>query len=223
MLSHRSAAWLWGLVKQPADLVHVTSPAMRAPIPGVVAHRSGTLMPKDLRIHRALPVTSPARALLDSAPLLSARELELAFDRGLVERLVRTSQIQELLERAGNHPGRARLADLASRERGTALTRSEREERALELIRAAGLPEPQVNVAWHGFELDFYWPDRGVVLEVDGWQFHSTRARFARDHRKDAALREHRIEVVRVTGDEVQDEPLVVVARAAGALAGRDR
>lgn len=95
--------------------------------------------------------------------------------------------------------------------------------RTRQLIRAAGLPHPQVNVAWNGFELDFYWPEHRVVLEIDGYQFHFTRARFERDHQNDAALRQHHIEVVRATDDEVHNQPLIVVARTAHALAGRDR
>jgi very-short-patch-repair endonuclease len=219
VLSHLSAAALWGLITDPGDLVHVTNPTKRTQLPGVIVHRTGTLNPKDLRIHKGLPVTSPARALLDSAPLLSDRQLELGFDRALVERLARRAQIADVLDRAGNHPGLARLAALHAAEHGPALTRSGSEEHALQLIRAAGLPPPQVNVHHHGYELDFYWPEHHLVLEVDGYPFHSTRRRFERDHRKDATLRDRGEDVIRVTAEQVSDQPFAFVAQIARALA----
>ncbi|HEX4009655.1 MAG TPA: DUF559 domain-containing protein [Solirubrobacteraceae bacterium] len=222
VLSHLSAACLWRLVTHPGDVVHATNPTKRAPLPGVIAHRSDTLTRKDLRIHHGLPVTSPARTLLDSAPLLSDRQLERAFDQALVEGTVRRNEMVELLARARGHHGWGLLAGLADREHGPALTKSEAEERARQLIHAAGLPQPLINTRLHGYELDFYWPDHQVVLEVDGFPFHTTRRRFERDHRKDSDLKDHGLDVVRVTARQVNDEPFAIVAMTARAL-GRNR
>ena len=102
-LSHVSAAALWGLIGPEAGPVHVVVGAGRsARASRVLVHRSTTLIPKDIRIHQGLPVTSPARALLDSAPLLSDRRLELAYDRALVDKLARRAQITDVLDRAGS-------------------------------------------------------------------------------------------------------------------------
>jgi hypothetical protein len=93
-----------------------------------------------------LPVTSPARTLLDLAPTVTARQLEIAFDRAIVEKTVRASHVTDILARAGGHRGRARLAALLDRESGAlTMTRSQAEEALLALVRQAGLPAPHVN------------------------------------------------------------------------------
>ena len=97
--------------------------------------------------------------------------------------------------------------------------RSEAERRLLELIRAAGLPEPKTNVRVAGHEVDVFWPDLRLAVEVDGYAFHSTRAAFERDRRRDAALRVHGIEVIRVSWTQITDEPVALAALLARATA----
>jgi very-short-patch-repair endonuclease len=147
------------------------------------------------------------------------RHYELAFDRAIVNRVVRSSEIKELLGRAGGHKGRARLATLAAAENGTTITRSQAEERVLALIRSAQLPDPAVNRRVHGYEVDFYWADEQFVLEVDGFRFHSTRRAFEHDRRKDTDLRAAGLETMRVTWRQVEHEPFALVARMARAIA----
>jgi very-short-patch-repair endonuclease len=105
------------------------------------------------------------------------------------------------------------VLDLA---RGPALTRSEAERRLLALVRAGGLPEPEVNVRLCGYEVDFLWREHRLVVEVDGFAFHGTRAAFERDRRKDGALADAGFAVRRVTWRQLVDEParlLVALAR----------
>jgi very-short-patch-repair endonuclease len=102
-----------------------------------------------------------------------------------------------------------------------ALTRSEAERRLLELIRAARLPEPEVNARIHGLEVDFLWRERNLVVEVDGYAFHSSRAAFERDRRRDAELATAGISVVRVTWRQITGEREAVAAMLARALYGR--
>jgi very-short-patch-repair endonuclease len=219
-LSHLTAAGLWRLC--PADgLIHVTvAGGASASPPGVHVHRSRCLTARDLRFHKGLPVTSPARALLDIAPLVTDRELELAFDRGVVDRVIRTADVAAVLSRAGGHPGRGRLSSLmADGTAGTTMTRSEAEERMLALVRAAELPPPEVNARVHGYEVDFLWREVGFAVEVDGFRFHSPRTAFERDRRKDRHLRRAGIDVMRVTWRQLEAEPYALVARIAEALA----
>ncbi|MGZ4299826.1 MAG: DUF559 domain-containing protein [Solirubrobacteraceae bacterium] len=220
-LSHWSAAALWGLSAPPPQEIDViVSDGAPASNPGVRVHRSRILEARDVRIRAELPVTSPARTLLDIAPLSTERQLELAFDRGIVERVLRPDHIADVLARAGGHRGRARLARLLDRQlSGTSMTRSEAEERVLEMIRAARLPEPRLNTRVAGYELDFFWPDRRFALEVDGFRFHSGRGAFERDRRKDQDLRRVHIDVMRVTWRQIEMEPYAVVAALAEALA----
>ncbi len=222
-LSHLSAAILWGLLPPDAadGLIHVTAAEdHRLCLSGVVVHRSQALAAADIPIRSRLPVLSPARALLDIAELVTGRRLELAFDRALVDGLVRRHEITELLARtSGRRGGPLLKAQLARISDGPTVTRSEAEERFLALIRQAGLPAPRVNARLHGYEVDFYWPSQRCVVEIDGFRFHSTRRAFEHDRRKDAVLQAAGISVLRFTWRQLQDEPIAVIARLAALLA----
>lgn len=230
-LSYGSAGPRWGMTP-PLPLgspVSITTRS-RHRHAGITVHCSGTLLPADVRIRDGLPVTAPARTLLDLAGELTLRQLERAFDQALIQRLMRPVELQMLLERTQGRPGQVRLRALLEREHGPGITRSEAEDRFLALVRAAQLPQPEVNVRLHGWEVDCLWRAAGLVVEIDGYRYHATRATFERDRRKDADLREHGLTVLRITWRQLEDEPLAVVARlsrwlaaaadAAGAQAG---
>jgi very-short-patch-repair endonuclease len=87
------------------------------------------------------------------------------------------------------------------------------------LVRNARLPQPLVNTPLHGFEVDFYWPDHAVVVEIDSYGFHTTRWAYDRDCDKDAVLRSHGMPPLRVSRRQVRDEPLLVIAQVAQAIA----
>lgn len=214
-LSHHSAAALWGLVTRAGDgLIHVTvSDDHRMSLAGARVHRSRILEGRDVRIKLGLPVVSPARALLDIAPEASYRQLELAFDRAIVDRVLTPRDVADVLRRAGGHRGRKRLATVLARQTaGTTMTRSEAEERVLALIRSARLTEPLVNATVAGYEVDFYWPQQRFVLEMDGFQFHSGRRAFERDRRKDNDLRKAGVTAMRTTWRQMEAEPYALVA-----------
>jgi very-short-patch-repair endonuclease len=220
-LSHHTAAVLWSMCRpDPGDhLIHVTVPGSPGGRPdGVCVHRSKLLTSCDLRVREGLPVTSPARALLDIAPTATDRELERTLDQGLVERVLTIRDVTELLRRCGGHRGRARLQALVDRHTTTTFTRSAAEELFLSLVRGAGLPQPLTNVRRQGYEIDFLWPAEGVAVEVDGFAFHRTRRRVDGDHRKDAILGAAGIRVTRVTWGQLHDEALAVIARLAVSL-----
>jgi very-short-patch-repair endonuclease len=88
----------------------------------------------------------------------------------------------------------------------------------LRLIRDARLPAPETNAYLHHLEVDFLWPQQRLVVEVDGFAYHSDRAAFERDRERDAALVAAGFRVIRVTWRQLVDQPLVVVARIASAL-----
>ena len=99
------------------------------------------------------------------------------------------------------------------------MTRSEAERALLALIRRAGLPRPETNVRVLGHEVDALWRTRRLVVEVDGFGVHGTRAAFERDRRRDAALVAAGHRVIRVTWRQLAQEPELLVARLAAALA----
>jgi very-short-patch-repair endonuclease len=219
-LSHHSAAALWKLRPRLADVVDVTVRAGHdVRRSGIHAHRSRRLPTRDVRVRERLPVTSPARTLLDIAELVTERELERALDEALVTRIARRSQIQDVLERAQGRRGAPRLAALVHRTGGSTITRSEAEERFLSLVRQAGLPEPELNARLHGYEVDFLWRRQGLVVEVDGYRYHSSRSAFERDSAKGATLSAAGQTVMRVTWAQIDETAYAVVARVAATLA----
>ncbi len=102
-----------------------------------------------------------------------------------------------------------------------ALARSEAEERFLALVRRAGLPEPEVNVALHGYELDLLWRDEGLAVEIDGYAFHGDRDAFEADRRRDAVLAAHGLQVFRITWRQITEEPEATLVLVTQALAER--
>ena len=113
----------------------------------------------------------------------------------------------------------AQIQRLVPRDPYDGMTRSEAERRLLALIRRAGLPTPRTNVEVRGHEVDLYWPEQRLVVEFDGWAYHSTRAAFERDRLKDAELQLAGERVIRVTHRQLTRRPEALVARFATGLA----
>lgn len=101
---------------------------------------------------------------------------------------------------------------------GPSVTRSEAERRLLALLRRAQLKPSATNTKLAGHEVDVLFADQRLVVEVDGYAFHRTRAAFERDRRRDADLAAAGFRVVRVTWRALTNEPEAVLARLAGAL-----
>jgi very-short-patch-repair endonuclease len=218
LLSHDPAAVLWGACPPPAAPLHVTVVARDVRgRDGIRAHTVNRLHPSDATRRLGIPVTSPARTLLDIAATQTARELARAVDEARVRRLVTDESIHEQFGRYPAHHGARALKEATRPE--PRLTRSEAERRLLELVRAAGLPEPRTNIKLAGHEVDFLWPTQRLVAEVDGYAFHSKRSSFERDRRRDAALTLAEYRVIRITWRQITEARELVVATLAAALA----
>ena len=218
LLSHYPAAVLWEIVPQRTVMPQVTLVGRDARGPDDVrVHRIRRLHPQDATRHNTIPVTSPARTLLDLATHLTHRDLTRAVEEAQVRQLVTDRCLNEQFMRYPNHRGTPALREAIQTE--PALTRSEAERRLLELIRAARLPTPQTNVRTGRHEVDFLWPDLNLIVEVDGYAFHSSRAAFERDRQRDAELGAQGYRVVRVTWRQLTDEPEALVALLAVATA----
>jgi very-short-patch-repair endonuclease len=216
MLSHHSAAVLWGLRPGIARPIHVLVPTghFGAQPHGVVVHRSAILEPRDIRIHNGLPVTSPARVMLDIAATLPERDLSYVLEEGLQHNLLKERDIYELLRRSGCHPGRWTLTATIAHRTGN-LTESAAQRKLLELIHQADLPRPETEVPLLEYRADLFWRDLNLVVEVDGHDYHSTRNAIERDNKKDARLKAAGYAVIRFTAREIEYEPLVVIAQLA--------
>lgn len=222
MLSHMSAGALWGLVPSGDGFVEVTLADSRArrSRPGIKLHRSCNTLRRDVRIHEGLPVTSPARTLLDLASCLTLHDLGRALDEALVVlKIVSRSEIRDVLSRANGRRGALALGNLMEQRTDTPITHSEAERRCLELIREAGLPEPKTQVRIAGYTVDLLWPDHRVVFEIDGYSFHTSRFAFDRDRRKDAALKGAGYDPNRLSRDQVMFDPYLAIAAISAALA----
>jgi very-short-patch-repair endonuclease len=219
IISHCSGAGLWELAPPAgADAeVHVTVIGRRRRSrPGLRVHYATRLDPRDLRCVHGLPVTAPARTLLD---LAAARypDLERAFAEAHAQRLLTARDLEHAIKRAGPRPGVRALRALMS-DNASGYTRSRAERLLRRAIRSSRLPPPDFNLPFGKYELDAVWPEQRLVVEVDGYNFHGHRAQFESDRRKDMALTAAGYRVIRLTYRQLTNEPLAVVAAIAIAL-----
>jgi very-short-patch-repair endonuclease len=204
VLSYFSAAALWGMGTRWPAIPEITVPARRRPS-GVRVHVHPAIESQDIRRHRAIRVTSPARTLLDIAPMLTKPQLARAVNEARLNAGVRLPHLAELLERESYHPGLRLLGPFVQRPTGP--TRSEFEDRFVTFAGEHGLPTPRVNTRVAGYEVDALFPDERVIVELDGWNFHSNRRSFERDRDKDAALLAAGYVTVRITWERLTQTP----------------
>jgi very-short-patch-repair endonuclease len=216
VLSHYAAAALWGLRSSWEGPIDVTVSGRKTRgRPGIRVYRSH-LHPHDVTRRDNIPVTSPARTLLDLAATLPQRDLDRTTEEAQVQRRVTTHSLNEQFKRYPHHRGTAALRKAIRSD--PALTRSEAERRLLELIRAARLPKPEANAQLHGHEVDFLWHEQRLIVEVDGYAFHSSRSSFERDRRRDRDLQAAGYRVLRITWLELTDGRDALIAELAAAL-----
>lgn len=222
VLSHVSAAALWGLRPSSSERTHVTVPtaAGRPNRVGIVVHRSRTLAPADLDRHDAIPVTSVARTLLDLAGMLAPGPLERAVEQSLILRLFDLIAVESVIEAAPTRPGAARLARIvATIHDEPPLTRSDLEALMRDLCTTHDLPIPEVNVLVEAVEVDCLWRAQRLVVETDGHDTHGTRMAFENDRAKDARLTMLGYRVVRFTHRQLTRDPQTVAATLRALLA----
>ena len=189
-ISHVSAAALHEVLERSRAhrAVEVMMPRRkRRRIQGVRIHRVRDLRPDEVTTVDGIPVTTPARTLLDIAETMTSREVEQALAKALHMRLVTRDEMRRMLERHPKHRGAPLLRQLLDAEGDPLFARSAAEEKLLEITQNAGLPRPELNVKVLGHEVDFLWRSARVVAEVDSYAFHSSASSFAQDRRRDRA------------------------------------
>ena len=230
VLSHADAAALWELVPAGTGRVHVSiaGRAGRRRRSGLVVHRPIRLPVEETTIRRGIPVTSPARTLIDFAEVSRRPALRRAVAQSEVVRIFDLAAIEEAIAAQPGRTGARRLARAVDEQVGEiAITRSELEERFLDIVDTAAVARPLVNHALGELEVDFFWPDLGLVVETDGFRFHGTRSAFERDRERDAVLMAAGLRVLRFTHRSIVRTPRVVrrtleqvAARPQGAFTG---
>jgi hypothetical protein len=201
VLSHGTAAAVWGIYRRWTMPCEVTAPGCRRR-PGIVIHRA-TLPPAEKTTQLGLPVTTPARTVLDISPRLSERALTRVVN-DLRHTYLRLEHLAESLDRCPRHPGVARLRPFVDAPKGP--TRSEFEDAFQAFRERFGLPEALINTKVAGFEVDVYFPAERVVVQLDGWEFHSSRESFISDRDEDATLLAQDIVTVRITWERIEEK-----------------
>ncbi len=218
VLSHRSAAALWGLRVASGTRADVTVARRLRARTGIAAHHA--VLPADeVTVVRGIAVTTPPRTLLDLAAVVAPRHLERAVNDAEVLRLADALSLEQLVLRHPRRRGIAALRRILAHGRiGATVTRSELEDRFLAFLDRAGLPRPEVNAALelahgHWIEADSLWRAQRLVVELDGYASHATRTAFEHDRSRDRALQAAGWRVVRVTWRHLAHEPATVAAQ----------
>jgi very-short-patch-repair endonuclease len=202
VLSHQTAAAAWDLLPVGATIhVTVAGDAGRKRRAGVRVHRSRTLEPRDATTLRGLPLTTRERTIADLARTTTPRRLEQLVNKS--ERHLDFGRLRHLAPPALQ-------AVLSSHT--TTLTRSELEERFIELCDEHGLTRPEVNTRIEGMECDFVWRAQRLVVEVDGYEFHASRTTVETDRERDVRLTTRGWRVLRFTWRHVTERPAWVAS-----------
>ena len=233
VLSHRAALALWDLRTSESGLIDVTVPgrSRQRGRAGIRVHKSEVFTENDRAEVDGIPVTSLAWTVVDYAAITNQRQVRLVLEALERRRIYLGRELDELLQRTPNRTGGKTLRKAITEITGPApWLQSELEETFRELIRASDLPGYEANVLVEGELVDALWRHERVIVELDGFAFHKSRAQFEADRLRDAKLTVAGYRVLRITQQRLQHEPeamlddlrkLLSAARAAWAAAGR--
>lgn len=181
MLSHRSAAALWGFGKERRGVIDV-SIARHSSLrrPGIHVHDRAGIRNRDVATRLGIPLTKPVRTFLDIATELPDNRLERAINEADKRDVIDPDRLRRALD---DHPGEPgiRLLRAVLDEHTFRLSDDELELLFRPIAAAAGLPTPLTKQLINKFEVDFFWPELGLVVETDGWRYHRTPSTQTRD------------------------------------------
>jgi very-short-patch-repair endonuclease len=207
LLSHWDAAALWGLRPTSRRVRHVTAMRSRHSREGIVVHRVRRLHEDDGAVEHGIPLTAVPRTLLDLAELVPMSGLERAWEQAERLRLLDVRAVERLLARSNGRHGRRALGELVDQALEPPPTRSDFERDFLDLCRRANIPRPAVNAMVDGYEVDMLWNEQKLIVELDSWRDHGTRAGFEQDRERDAVLQLAGYRIPRITYRRLRREP----------------
>ena len=216
VLSHRSAAALWGLLPRYSISIEVTRPRKCRSRPGLLVHCSA-IEPDEIGAVDGIPVTSMPRTMLDLPVVVNRHQLENAFNEAEVRGLTDRLSIADLLKR---YPGRrgsvALAAVIGDEEKTRGITKKELEARFAAALARTDLPRPRRNADLMAgsrfFEVDCLWQKQRLIVELDGRATHGTARAFEKDREKDRLLQADGWRVVRITWRQLRDDAPAVIA-----------
>jgi predicted transcriptional regulator of viral defense system len=189
-LSHQAAARHWNVWRRRVETIDVLVPGKRRVREGFTIHRARTLDARDVTVHQGIPITTVPRTLVDLSATLTPHQLANVIHEAAYRHRFDERATHEAIKRARGRDLANLHAALHAHAAGSAGTRSDLEDRFLAETRT----RPLVNTK---IEVDFYWPDQNLVVEIDG-PGHDRRRTRAEDARRDAALKQAGIDVVRI-------------------------
>ncbi len=217
-----TATWLHGFTPTLVKPLHMATPGRhRRSRPGIRMHRIVGLRRSDLMVLERIPVVAPAMALRGLAARSDPEATRRALNEARTKRIDIDRRLTTLMARQPGAAGWGALSMLLKSDRGPDFTREEAEARLWRLILTAGLPRPLRNQRVYGFEVDFFWPHEGVIVEVDGYAFHSSPAAFERDRERWAELARRGTSVTPFTWKQIVHRRQWIVAHIASRLATR--
>lgn len=180
-LSHRSAAALWGFGKEHRDYVDVSVRRhSEARLPGIRCHRRPSLPAEEVATHRNIPLTQPVRTFLDLTTVAGPKTVERAINEADKLDVIDADALRRALDDHAGEPGVRPLRRVLDKHTFR-LSDDELELLFRPIAAAAGLPTPLTKQIVNEFEVDFFWPDLGLVVETDGWRYHRTPSAQTRD------------------------------------------
>jgi very-short-patch-repair endonuclease len=180
-LSHRSAAALWKFGKEHEDYIEVSvRRASEARLRGVRCHRRLALPADAITTRKNIPLTQPVQTFLDLATVTGPKALERAINEADKWEVIDPESLRAALGDHDGEPGVRPLRRILDKHTFR-LSDDELERLFRPLATAAGLSMPLTKVEVDEFEVDFFWPDLGLVVETDGWRYHRTPATQTRD------------------------------------------
>jgi len=180
-LSHRSAAALWGFGKEHSDYIDLSvRRASESRLPGVRCHRRPSLSANAITKRLNIPLTQPVQTFLDLATVTGPKALERAINEADKYNIIDPDSLRKALDDHPREPGVRPLRTILDKHTFR-LSDDELELLFRPLATAAGLPTPLTKMKVNEFEVDFFWPDLGLVVETDGWRYHRTPAAQTRD------------------------------------------
>ena len=216
VLSHHSAAALWGLQGLSSRAIEVTVPRKSRSRRSIQRHFA-VLPPDEVTRHRGIPVTTVPRTLFDLASVSSADVVEHALRESEYLRLHDRLSLPDLLDRYPGRRGSTTARECLRRRRDlpAGRARSWLEREFLPFLRRNDLPRPRLN-AWlpvggRWIQVDCLWPGR-VVVELDGFAAHGTRSAFRADRARDRRLRVAGYGVTRIAPEQLEDEAAAIAA-----------
>lgn len=224
LLSHRSAAALWGIrsLRAGETTVEVVIPTgSPRRYPEIRAHRRRYYDAPGGREVARIPVTHPVATLVDLAASIPLGQVEAAINEADHLDLVSPEQLRDAIDDLPRWPGVGRIRRLLDGPTIT-LSSTQLERLFLPIAKNAGLPATQTQIWLDGYRVDFFWPSLGLVVEADSLRYHRTPFKQARDKRRDNAHALGGWTFLHFTHGQIRHEPMYVrqmLVRAARRIA----